>query len=672
MLKFNLSIKLVIGYLVMALLLVLCGLAGYIATNKMSMASDFLVTEAKNTVEGAMQTSSGVREQMLVVEGILAGRLTSGIDGALQAASSQNQQAHQKIIEAGLIPELQISQIDNTQQSFNNALTTLLERHKSYKNLHYLMVSNADELKNRLTTFIEQANRIIVERETNWDTNEAANSQQTEEWFAATAATEAKLSLFAQLYYFQQFLTQENLTRVDELMKNSQTDLDIYIDDLSSMALAEKLIPDAQLSFATDFKAMLAEHIKLYDEAKLAFILLQKSREAYTDIATTLLQQTENIKTLSTEIISQEINAINQIKQSAFLSILITVIVGIVLVIVAYWITLKIVVTPVRSVADKLNDISQGEGDLTQQLEVRGKDEIADLSSGFNDFSQQIRDLISQLVNAIGQLSTTSTELNSQSDETRSQMLNQQKATDTVSSSMENMTQKVESVSNAVQAANNSMQLINETLDNSQLVISSTLESINVFAQDIHSATAVIDNLNRDSLQIGTVLDVIQGIAEQTNLLALNAAIEAARAGEQGRGFAVVADEVRTLASRTQQSTTEIQAIIERLQQGAGKAAEVMGSSQTQAEQTKTKTASASESLSQITQNIHSMDEIIGNISTAVISQNEQADTMCENLMDIREITQNTSNSSHSMSNNTDQLNQLAQQLQTIVGRFKV
>jgi len=672
MLKFNLSMKLVIGYLLMAVLLIFCGLAGYVAANKMSQASDFLVTEARNTVEGAMQTSNGVREQILLMEDILTGRIQQDIDAALNKAQRQNQQAHQQMIDAGLIPEEQIQQINQAQEAFDAALTPLLANNKRYKNLHQSMVSNADKLKDHLSSFIELANRIIVERETNWDDDEAANSQQSEEWFAATAATEAKLALFAQLYYFQQFLIQENLKQVEELMQNTQTDLDIYIDDLSSMELAEQMVNNSDSSYASAFKEMLTQHKDFYSEAKKTFVSLQQDRATYTDKASDLLAQTETIKALSAEIIDQEIQSIKQVKQSAFLSILITVLVGIALVLVSYWVSLKLVVSPVRTVADKLKDISQGEGDLTQSLNVSGNDEITELSTGFNAFTQQIRDLIGQLVLVIEQLNNTSNQLTHQSGETQERMHAQQNATDTVSATMEDMATKVHSVSVAADEANTSMQHIDNTLEKSQRVISSTLDSINDFANDIDSASTVIENLNQDSQQIGQVLDVIQGIAEQTNLLALNAAIEAARAGEQGRGFAVVADEVRTLASRTQQSTTEIQAIIERLQQGSDKATMVMRSSRNQAQETKNKTGMASESLSSITENVQAMGSIIHNISSAVTSQNQQADTMNHNLADIRQITEGTSQSSQNMTDITQELNQLTGQLQTLAAQFKV
>ncbi len=672
MLRFNLSIKLVIGYLLMAVLLIICGLAGYIAANKMSEASDFLVTEARNTVEGAMQTSNGVRGQILLMEDILSGRLHKDIEVALDQAKGQNQQAHQQMIDAGLIPEEQIEQINQAQTAFDNALNPLLSNNKRYKDLHRAMVTNADRLKEQLSAFIELANRIIVERETNWDTDEAANSQQTEEWFAATAATEAKLALFAQLYYFQQFLAQENLKQVEELMQNSQTDLDIYIEDLASMELGEQKTNDSDNSYASVFNEHLNHHKNYYSEAKKAYLRLQQDRLTYTEKASVLLDQTENIKKLSAEIIDQEIQSIKTVKESAFLSILITVIVGVALVLVSYWISVKLVVSPVRTVANKLKDISQGEGDLTQSLQVSGNDEITELSVGFNQFMQQIRDLIRQLIGAIDQLNKTSKQLTHQSGETQDRMQAQQHATDTVNVTMEDMAIKVNSVSEAADEASDSMQHIDETLGQSQRVISSTLDSINDFANDIDSASTVIENLNQDSQQIGQVLDVIQSIAEQTNLLALNAAIEAARAGEQGRGFAVVADEVRTLASRTQQSTTEIQAIIERLQNGSDQATTVMRSSRNQAQETKNKTGMASESLASITDNVHSMSLIIHKISDAVTSQNQQAETMNHNLADIRQITEGTSESSQQMNHITQELNQLTRPLQTLSGQFKV
>jgi methyl-accepting chemotaxis protein len=670
--KINLALKLVIGYSLMAVLLIICGIVGYNATNKMTQVNNFLVNEAHDTVQGALQTSNGVREQIKFADDILSGKLSENIQSIQKIAQQKTERAFLTMINAKLIPEQQVERLNQAQQAFTAALNPLMQSYQQYQTSYQKMIDNADQFKTLLTSFNELANRIIVEHETNWDTNQAANSQQTEEWFAASGSTEAKLALFAQLYYYQRLLNNTSSAQIQELIKNSQTDLDIYIDDLSAMQLAEQLIKDSDQSYAQSFSATYDEHKKLYAEAQKNHLELQARNKTYINLANKLMQQTDAIEQTSTEIINKEIDAIHQIKSSAFISIITTVIIGIVLVIIAYTLTLKTVVSPVRKVADKFNDISKGEGDLTQQLIVSGDDEISELSNGFNEFIKQIRQLITQLIQVVEQLGNTSSNLASQSMHTQQQMQTQQAATDSVTHNMDDMALHVDEVFKAAQQADNNMQSMNTTLHESQQVISSTLDSIHEFGSEIESAATVIEQLNHDSQEVDSVLDVIHSIAEQTNLLALNAAIEAARAGEQGRGFAVVADEVRTLASRTQQSTTEIQAIIERLQQGTEKATTVMVNSRAKAHQTMSNTDSASESLASITGDIQSMGEIISKITSAASAQNEKTGIMYENLVNIRDINTETTSSNAHMNDITLELNKLASQLQDLVGQFKV
>jgi methyl-accepting chemotaxis protein len=203
-------------------------------------------------------------------------------------------------------------------------------------------------------------------------------------------------------------------------------------------------------------------------------------------------------------------------------------------------------------------------------------------------------------------------------------------------------------------------------------VVTASIHSIEELAKEIGNASNVITNLEQDSENIGSVLDVIRGIAEQTNLLALNAAIEAARAGEQGRGFAVVADEVRTLASRTQQSTQEIQTMIERLQQGAHNAVDVMKASQSRTTDTVGHANKAGEALNSISNYVGDINDMNLQIASAAEQQSAVAEEINQNVVRITDIAQHTSDSMQEIASSSNDLAQLSSNLDTLVSNFKV
>jgi len=234
---------------------------------------------------------------------------------------------------------------------------------------------------------------------------------------------------------------------------------------------------------------------------------------------------------------------------------------------------------PIKRTVNAMNDIAEGEGDLTMRLDENGKDEIAMLAIAFNQFAEKVRKTVSQVAGSTAQLASAAEELDTITRETTEGVLQQQNETEQVATAMNEMTATVQEVARHAGEAAAFAQSANQESVSGKNIVSETTSVINKLAAEIEQSANVINELESDSENIGSVLDVIKGIAEQTNLLALNAAIEAARAGEQGRGFAVVADEVRTLASRTQQSTEEIHNMIERLQRNSRQAVEVMQAS---------------------------------------------------------------------------------------------
>jgi len=408
---------------------------------------------------------------------------------------------------------------------------------------------------------------------------------------------------------------------------------------------------------------------------------VQKSEKAYMDI---YFQRTE-ITPLVNEIsvVLAELVEVSRIKirqSSQDLASQVENTQGLVLVLVAVGVILGALIaaavswsilSPLNQVIDAMQDIAQGEGDLTRKLDERGGAELSALARYFNQFVDKIRETVSRTAEAVNHLDHVTGRLSQISEQTVQGADRQYAETERAATAMTEMAStSVEVADNARLAADGATDADGSAQDG-QRVVSQTMDSINQLANEVARAADVIGSLQQDSLQIGGILDVIRGIAEQTNLLALNAAIEAARAGEQGRGFAVVADEVRTLASRTQDSTMEIQAMIERLQKSSEEAVEVMSNGRTLAEETVDQAGQTSHSLATITSAVNSISEMNASISTAAEEQSKVAEEINQNIVTISDISQQTARGSNEIAQATEEMTQLAQTLKSLVGAFR-
>lgn len=327
---------------------------------------------------------------------------------------------------------------------------------------------------------------------------------------------------------------------------------------------------------------------------------------------------------------------------------------------------------PLKKAVDAMNDIAQGEGDLTCRLPQDGSDEIADLATAFNQFAAKVQVMVQQVMASVEQISSASEQMSVITGEASREVIRQQSETAQVATAMNQMTTTVQEVAtHAARAASSAQQANKESVEGKD-VMKKTLNTINALAHEVEHGAGVIMELAQESNKIGSVLDVIRGIAEQTNLLALNAAIEAARAGEQGRGFAVVADEVRTLASRTQSSTLEIQAMIERLQLGAGNAVKAMEKGRAQAQEGLNQATQAGLSLETISHSVVSINDMNIQIATAAEQQSFVAEEINRNIVNISQSADATAQGAKQTANAGDELAKLALKLQALVGQFKV
>ncbi|MDR9750388.1 methyl-accepting chemotaxis protein [Pseudomonas sp. SZMC_28357] len=356
-----------------------------------------------------------------------------------------------------------------------------------------------------------------------------------------------------------------------------------------------------------------------------------------------------------------------QVWKASAVGLVIALIMALLVVLIA-----RSIVRPLQETVNAMANIASGESDLTRSLDTHGQDEVTQLARHFNAFTEKLRLVVSQLQTSASALGQSSSDLGNDALQAQQRSHQQSQQMELVATAINEVTYGVQDVAKNAEQAASEMRDAESQAQQGQINIDSSLQQIDKLSGTIDQAVEVIRTLAAESTQIGTVLEVIRSIAEQTNLLALNAAIEAARAGEQGRGFAVVADEVRLLAQRTQKSTAEIQAMIERLQNHSEAAVKVIGDSSRASQLTIEQAGLAGASLNAIGQALRNLNGLNTSIASATLQQAHVVEDINQNVTQAAGLSHSTALAAEQSSVASVRLKDLSEQLNGLLRQFRV
>jgi len=560
-----------------------------------------------------------------------------------------------------------LQQVDNVYNSYNQSALSLFENHKVSIDKKQQLSNNIDGLEEKaddaVMLLLDLADHKLADSKLQ---RAITLSEQLENQFN---------SIVSSAFEYRDTLSISTADLIESELSFSKTEAQKSIDDIiSELNIYNIDTVSAEVSVAfEEIKSLLSgsdgiinqKNAQLEANKEASAMLINVEKSALQ--ANKILDKQVELANKTTITASKEVeDSVSSGSRQTMIIMAISIIIAIV---IARF-TLISITRPLSRVNKMLNIVASG--DLSHKLDESGQDEFAELARNCNSLIDSLRNLIESIVNRSAQLAAAAEETSAVTAQSTTAIEEQRNQVEQAATATTEMSSTAQSV---LASANDALGEIKHADDEAERVKEISVHSrqtIEQLAHEVDSASQVINQLQQDSASIGGILDTIRGIAEQTNLLALNAAIEAARAGEQGRGFAVVADEVRTLASRTQQSTAEIQTMIEALQTGAGKAVTVMDAGKSKASECVKQSEEADKALETITHAVHEAFDRSSQIATAAEEQSVVAHEISENLESIVAIAEETTAGSQQTAASSSEVARLSEELQQSVQEFKL
>lgn len=653
---------------------IVTGMVGLVSAGRLGDTLDYLTGPAWSTADGAMEGTIGVRTQMYFASQILSGKGAPKDLTLLKEAGEEADEAFGRMVEAKLVEETLLRDFQEASGEYERTLAQVLEAKHRFDDAKARFAEHSDYFV-RLGETLEEVGDSAVE-------TLKASPDQAVTWFggletlwtAADGGMESSIGYLSQLYHLSELLSGEDAESTQAAIEDA---IAFHKDAMDGMLATGRFdVPSTDPSFGSGtladlYRAGFDKHLRLMKEYTDAHTALQMVTEAYASASDRLASTVEAVEEKADAAVEGQAAAIAQTRAFATKLMIGSLVGGAAFALVAGVLTVRGVIHPIRQMTDRMKDIAEGEGDLTARVNDASRDEFGLLGSYFNRFLESIRGVIKDVATASVEVASASAQTSGSTQEIVSSIDAQRRRLSEVTAMMREMTDTVASVAEQASMAAGSANGSGQAAAEGGQTVERTVESIRSVSESVQRGATTIRELSECAEQIGQIITVIDDIADQTNLLALNAAIEAARAGEHGRGFAVVADEVRKLAERTTTSTKQVADSIRLIQGKTGEAVTAISSGLREVEGGVELATSAGMSLQGIVGSTGEVAKMIGSIAAAAEQQSASVGGMTDNIAAVSgsfdEFNEQAGQSAVAM----ESLTARAEQLRSLVGRFK-